>query len=413
MDVSASMQYSGMAHIEHYLALIEQYIIDLFSVKSRRLNQDLIIDKNIKLFLAAFGLNHPFPFFTTAENSVVENILSNDQQQSLISLASFINHWPHYKQQIHSIAPMMQGTGALLEGLHKVNEVFEQENQQHAYGNKILVIVSDGNAMQNTHTEILDAIATLQHNNIVIISLYISQSNEIASKCIYAQAESHWSEQAQLMFNCASYLSQDTFLFSYLKSHGWTVPSYGKLLMPINPRDLQYRTASLQTKGQRRKQHGNQAKNNGIFIAYSQKNHAAFTQLKQTLLPLESQSRLLSSSDEHSKSIEDWLYHMENKLRRAQVAILLISPAFMSSAFVIENRLSALLQRAKRRGTTIIPLILEPSRFRYDDHLNIYPAINSYNQPLNILNIQDQKTIMTRLFSEIKQHLTTAKNQYA
>jgi hypothetical protein len=411
MDVSASMQYSGMSHIDQYLALIEQYIIKLFSAKSRRLNQDLIIDKNIKLFLSAFGLNHPFPFLTTAKNSVVENILSNKQQQSPISLASFINHWQHYKQQIAAIAPMMYGTSAMLEGLQKVNVLFEDENQQQTYGNKILILVSDGNASHSSDAEIVDAIAHLQQNNVLVISLHLSLTEEIAPKHIYAQAEPHWAAQTQLMFDCASYMSQDSFLFSYLRGHGWQIPSYGKLLMPINPQRLinhTYTSYAHKRQNRRKKQH-----NNGIFIAYSQQDTSYLTQLKQLLVPLESQSTLHLYSDVSQDTIAAWLYTLENALRHTQVVILLISPAFMASAFMLENSLVALLERAKRRGTAIIPLILESSRFRYNDCLNIYPTINSYNQPLNILNPQDQKAIMNRLLTRTEQHLKVAKNQYA
>ena len=411
MDVSASMQYSGMSHINHYLALIEQYIINLFSAKSHRLNQELIIDKNIKLFLAAFGLNHPFPFLTTADNSVVQNILSNEQQQAPISLASFINHWPRYKEQIRSIAPLMYGTSAMLAGLQQVNDVFEQENQQHRYGNKILIIVSDGQATQDSHTEIIDAIAAMQQNNIVVISLYLSITEEIQAKCIYAQADEQWSAPTQLMFECASYMSQDSFLFSYLQGHAWTIPRYGKLLMQINPQRLINRAQSSYT--QKRQGRAKKIKNEGIFIAYSQQNAACLAQLKQDLMPLENQSTLHVYSDEHQDSIEDWLYSLENALRYTQVAILLISPAFMLSEFMLENRLLALLQRAKRRGTAIIPLILESSRFRYHDGLNIYPSINSYNQPLSVLNRHDQNAVMNRLLSKVEAHLNRAKNQYA
>ena len=60
----------------------------------------------------------------------------------------------------------------------------------------------------------------------------------------------------------------------------------------------------------------------------------SLAQLKQGLMPLENQSTLHLYSDVHQDSIEDWLYSLENALRHAQVAILLISPAFMLSEFM-------------------------------------------------------------------------------
>ena len=160
----------------------------------------------------------------------MQNILSNEQQQSPISLASFIHHWQHYKAQIRSIAPLMYGTSAMLAGLQQVNDVFEQENQQHRYGIKILIIVSDGQATQDSHTEIIDAIAAMQQNNIVVISLYLSISAEIQAKCIYAQADEQWSAPTQLMFECASYMSQDSFLFSYLQGTCLDNPPLWKII---------------------------------------------------------------------------------------------------------------------------------------------------------------------------------------
>jgi len=406
MDVSASMRYAGMASIQHYVNLIERNIIDLFADKSSYLNQELVIDKNIKLFAYAYGVNHPLHTLRTAEYAAVKNLLSDIvlskyKKSDPISLADLIDNWAFYQQKIKSIAPLMYGTSTMLEGLNTVEELFDREQQQHTYGNKILIIFSDGEAPDSGAEDIITKVEQLRDENIVIISLYINDHQEITPKSIYAQSPESWSEGAKLMFDCASYMNHESFLFSYLKAQRWTIPTYGKLITQIpNSAIFQAKTAVHLEKI------GTETTSNqrNIVIIHSEKNQHNLHTLQSHLRILQGQATLLfwSEKDIQEKSLAESSSKIESDFYRSQAIILMVSPHLMASGFMQGSILGFLLQQAKSRGTEIIPIILESSRFRYKNSLQTFEAINSYNQPLRALCIHDQDKVFAKVIKQIQ-----------
>jgi len=402
MDASVSMQYAGMTTLDAYLAVIETYIIKQFSNQIDNPPKSTKPTQHVKLFACAFGLNHPQSLFTQAQHQSVKNLWKNDQDQSVISLSSLVHHWDTYSTQIRTIQPLMHGTSTLLAGLEQVETIFEQQNQKHRYGNKILIILSDGQASDGSAEEVIAAIDTMQQQNIVIVSLYISKQASVATKQIYSYPLPHWNQGAKLMFDCASMMSHEAFLFAYLKGHQWDIPTHGKLFTQIPIASLVQASRAI-TFRQRSKKY---SKPKGIFIAYSEQDEAWLKQLEPYLLHLEHDSRVHHCSDKQYQSVSHiphgWDNHIEATLLKSQIAIVLISSHFMASAFIAEDVLAVLLRRAKRRGTEVILLIAEPSRLRYVDSMKKFKSINSANQPLSALLEEEQDVVFSRLTQQIE-----------
>src|ERR1043165_8246378 len=99
---------------------------------------------------------------------------------------------------------------------------------------------------------------------------------------------------------------------------------------------------------------------------------------------------------------QQWDKSIQRQLRNANVAVLLISPAFLNSKYIRNSELPVLLMNAMNKGTTVLPVILRHSlfaetTFKYPDpvqgpnelSLSVFQTANSPENPLN--SIQEDK----------------------
>jgi hypothetical protein len=122
--------------------------------------------------------------------------------------------------------------------------------------------------------------------------------------------------------------------------------------------------------------------NNNVFISYSHTDFAFLQRLLVHLRPLQKAGLINMWEDTHLRAGDLWEQEIEKALKRAAVAILLVSADFMASEFIVENELPPLLAKAEAGGTRIIPLIVKPCRFTRDKHLARFQAVNDPRNPL-------------------------------
>jgi formylglycine-generating enzyme required for sulfatase activity len=94
-----------------------------------------------------------------------------------------------------------------------------------------------------------------------------------------------------------------------------------------------------------------------LFISYSQKNRDWLQQLKTHLLPWEIETSFQSWDDTRIEPGADWQKEIELALTRVHVAILLVSPEYLASAFIRTYEFPA-LYRAYVRGELKILWVL-------------------------------------------------------
>lgn len=124
------------------------------------------------------------------------------------------------------------------------------------------------------------------------------------------------------------------------------------------------------------------AEHKNAFISYRHTDKEFLDELMVHLRPLEKSQRLDAWSDQRILAGANWKHEIESALQRAHVAVLLISPDFLASDFIVDNELPVLLTKAKEEGVTILPLILRPCRFSRDPHLKVFQAVNPPDIPL-------------------------------
>ena len=126
-----------------------------------------------------------------------------------------------------------------------------------------------------------------------------------------------------------------------------------------------------------------------VFVSYSHQDAGWLLRLRVHLRPLEREHAIELWDDTRIKPGSRWKLEIERGLASAQVAILLISADFLASDLIVDNELPPLLTAAENEGTTILPVIVSPSRFLRSS-LAQFQAVNDPGRPLIKLSKGDQ-----------------------
>ncbi len=141
---------------------------------------------------------------------------------------------------------------------------------------------------------------------------------------------------------------------------------------------------------------------NKVFISYSHKDKDYFNRILTHLKPIEANGLIDLWVDTRIMPGDKWKTEVEKSLKKANVAILLISADYLASDFIVKNELPPLLNSAEENGTRIISIILKPCRFSRDKNLNQFQAINDPEKPLIKLQESGREQIYDNLAKAIE-----------
>ena len=96
-----------------------------------------------------------------------------------------------------------------------------------------------------------------------------------------------------------------------------------------------------------------------------------------------------------------WKEEMQRALKATTVAVLLVSPEFLASDFIIKNELPPLLKSANQNGTIILCVILRYCVFT-DTNLAEFQAINPPSLPLSEMTRGKRDAIWAKVAKIIK-----------
>jgi TIR domain len=139
-----------------------------------------------------------------------------------------------------------------------------------------------------------------------------------------------------------------------------------------------------------------------VFISYSHNDASFLERLLIHLKPIEKAGRLRLFVDTRLRAGDKWKKEIQQALKEARVAILLVSADFLASDFIVDNELPPLLQKAEKTGTRIVPLVLKPCRFARDPNLREFQAINDPARPLISLPEWEQEQIYDKVAALIE-----------
>lgn len=146
-----------------------------------------------------------------------------------------------------------------------------------------------------------------------------------------------------------------------------------------------------------------------IFVSYSHVDSEYLQRLKVHLRPFERQSLVDVWSDTKIKAGQLWQKEIEEALRRAAVAILLVSADFLASDFITNDELPPLLKAAEEEGVKILPVILKACAFTEIGSLSQFQAVNEPTSPLISLDEAKREQLWFEIASIAKQSLEEFK----
>lgn len=143
-------------------------------------------------------------------------------------------------------------------------------------------------------------------------------------------------------------------------------------------------------------------KKNKIFISYSHADSAYFNRLITHLKVLKNYNGEFEEwSDQKILAGQKWKEEITKALKKANIAILLVSTDFLASDFIQRNELPPILKKAAEEDTTILCLLVEPSLFEKTE-LGDFQAINDPRTTLSELDKSAQERMYLKLVEEIE-----------
>jgi hypothetical protein len=103
---------------------------------------------------------------------------------------------------------------------------------------------------------------------------------------------------------------------------------------------------------------------NKVFISYSHDDERWRKRLSLHLSVLVQQKLVELWDDAKISPGTPWLAEINEQMRSARVALLLISPSFLTSEFILRHEVPTLFERHEASGTTIYPLLVRQCAWR-------------------------------------------------
>jgi hypothetical protein len=138
-----------------------------------------------------------------------------------------------------------------------------------------------------------------------------------------------------------------------------------------------------------------------IFISYSHHDQNWCEQLRVHLRPIERDGVVDLWDDTRIAAGEIWRDEIDAALDNAAVAVLLISPDFLASDFIMDNELPPLLAGAENHGCTILPLLVRPSLFAERPELSRFQTVNPDAVPLSAMTEVQRDAVLVALAKRI------------
>jgi hypothetical protein len=137
-----------------------------------------------------------------------------------------------------------------------------------------------------------------------------------------------------------------------------------------------------------------------IFISYSHKDKEWLERLQINLKPFLRDKSVQAWDDTRIKAGADWREEINQALASAAIAILLVSSDFLASDFIYNEELPFLLQAAKEKNVTIIPVAVRPSAWSKTS-FGALQCANNPEKPLSDLDKTEREKALVKISAQV------------
>jgi TIR domain-containing protein len=123
-------------------------------------------------------------------------------------------------------------------------------------------------------------------------------------------------------------------------------------------------------------------------------------QLKIHLAPLARSRSLVFWDDTRISPGTDWIDEIKQALSNAAVAIIIVSPNYLASEFILNFELPNLLKASEEQGLRVVWLAASASLYR-ETPLAGFQALNDPSKPLDALTGSERNRVMVSVAEKI------------
>ncbi|HVR99632.1 MAG TPA: toll/interleukin-1 receptor domain-containing protein [Thermoanaerobaculia bacterium] len=128
-----------------------------------------------------------------------------------------------------------------------------------------------------------------------------------------------------------------------------------------------------------------------IFVSYSHKDQRYKDELVKHLYLLERQGLVSIWSEGRIPAGAEWSDEISRAINESDVAILLISPDYLASDYVLEHELPALVSQSRQRGLVIAPILVRSAPWTMVPDLAQFQFLNEPSKPLASARDRDEE----------------------
>ena len=138
-----------------------------------------------------------------------------------------------------------------------------------------------------------------------------------------------------------------------------------------------------------------------IFISYSHKDHKFLEELQSMLKPLKRSGKVDPWDDTKIRASAKWQDEIDNALKNAKAAVLLVSKSFLDSDFIANHELPPLLKAAEQDGLKIFWVCLGNCLYEQTE-INDYQAIYDIKKPLKKMTPSERDDVWKKISEELE-----------
>jgi hypothetical protein len=140
---------------------------------------------------------------------------------------------------------------------------------------------------------------------------------------------------------------------------------------------------------------------NRVFLSYSRADQAALNELQIVMAPLVRRKTIDVWFDGDIKPSQKWREEVRTAMASTKVAVLLVSPNFLASRFVVEEELPYFLKVADEEDVKIVWLLLSSCLYE-ETELRDYQAAHNISRPLDTLSEAERRAVWVEICKNIK-----------